>query len=480
MGHAPKKGQIAVQLLFLSAIIVALIAGFVSLAASLLQVSVRSQNKLQAFSVAEAGIEYYRWHLAHSPQDFTDDTGGPGPYVHPYYDKDGNLIGQFSLAITPPPAGSSVVTITSVGTVVADPSVQKTIKVRFGNPSFLDYSVLMNGNVHFGTGTVTYGTIFANGGINFDGVAYGPVESALTTYKNPDANNKTEWAVYTDASPADPLPPTPEPTRSDIFRAGRFFPIPAVDFTQIVQTLASLKTQAQTNGTYYASSSVYGYDLALSASGTYRMYKVTSLAQLPNSCTNTSHEPGWGVWSVGDETLVASGTIPDNGVIFAEDDLWVRGQIKNEHLTVAAGRFPENPSTYANITVNNSMLYTNYDGLDGLGLVAQNNLNVGLFSDDILRVDGAIIAQNGRVGRYYYSPPNVHNNSQKCGDTVMRQKITLYGSIISGGQYGFGFDDSTGYQERDVIFDPNLRASPPPYFPLLSTQYTPISWEEVQ
>lgn len=186
------------------------------------------------------------------------------------------------------------------------------------------------------------------------------------------------------------------------------------------------------------------------------------------------------MWSVGTETLAATGTIPVNGVIFSEDDLWVRGQIQNEHLTIAASRFPTNPSTWASITVNSSTLYTNYNGSDTIGYIAQNNFNVGLFSEDVLRIDGAVLAQNGRVGRYYYSPPNNQNNSNKCGNTVRRQKITLYGSVVSGGQYAFGFDDETGYQERDIIYDPNLLYSPPPNFPETTNAYSLLSWQEVQ
>ena len=57
----------------------------------------RAENNAQAFAIAEAGIEYYRWHLAHAPAGFQDGTGHAGPYVHNYYDKDGNQIGQFTL-----------------------------------------------------------------------------------------------------------------------------------------------------------------------------------------------------------------------------------------------------------------------------------------------------------------------------------------------------------------------------------------------
>ena len=51
-------------------------------------------NREQAIQIAEAGIDYYRWHLAHAPADFQDGTSGPGPYVHNFRDKDGTSIGH--------------------------------------------------------------------------------------------------------------------------------------------------------------------------------------------------------------------------------------------------------------------------------------------------------------------------------------------------------------------------------------------------
>src|SRR5580692_7644023 len=88
-----RRGQVAVELLFLSAVVVTLIAGFVSLAASFLQISVRSENDAQAQAIAEAGVNYYEWHLAYAPEDFQDGTGHTGPYAHTYYNKDGIDIG---------------------------------------------------------------------------------------------------------------------------------------------------------------------------------------------------------------------------------------------------------------------------------------------------------------------------------------------------------------------------------------------------
>src|SRR6185369_7484127 len=57
----------------------------------------------EAFHVAEAGVNYYQWHLAHFPADYQDGTAAAGPYIHDYIDKDTQtLVGRFSLTVTPP------------------------------------------------------------------------------------------------------------------------------------------------------------------------------------------------------------------------------------------------------------------------------------------------------------------------------------------------------------------------------------------
>ncbi len=164
-------------------------------------------------------------------------------------------------------------------------------------------------------------------------------------------------------------------------------------------------------------------------------------------------------------------------MIFAEDDAWVNGQINTARLTIAAGRFPDNPAHRKSITVNNDLLYTNYDGQDIIALIAQGNFNVGFESEDDLRIDAALIAQNGRVGRYYYRPPDQQN---RCAPYHIRQTITLYGMIGTNERYGFAYADGTGYQNRNIIYDSNLLYNPPPNFPLTSDQYEIISWEEVK
>ena len=56
----------------------------------------------QALQIAEAGIDYYQWHLAHFPTDYKDGTNTNGPYVHNYIDTDTqNILGQYSLSNHP-------------------------------------------------------------------------------------------------------------------------------------------------------------------------------------------------------------------------------------------------------------------------------------------------------------------------------------------------------------------------------------------
>jgi len=470
--HNPRNrtGQLAVELLFLSAIVITLVGGFVSLAASFLNLSVRAQNQAQAFAVAEAGIEYYQWHLAYSSQDFTDGTGHAGPYVHTYYNKNGTPIGQFSLSITPPPQGSTVVTITSTGGVLADASIKKVITVRLGVPSFAQYAWVLNSPVAFGTTAQVYGTIYSNNGIHFDGVAHNLVESALTTYTDPDSG-QNEWAVYTQSGTDDPQPPTALPSRPDVFTAGRTLGVPAIDFAGITQDLATIKSLAQSSSGYYApSSTALGYDLFLTTT-TFTVYKVTATTTPASRCTNDENQAGWDPWSIQTESVYATGTIPQNGEMFFADNLWVRGHVNGVRVTIASGRFPVNQTTYSNITVNNSITYGNFNGSDTIALVSQNNINVGYASDDNLVIDAALIAQNGWIGRYYY---NSH-----CGGNDTRNSLTTLGIMATNLRSAFAYG-SSGFTTRTYNYDANLLYSPPPSFPLTTNGYTLISWEEIQ
>lgn len=465
----------------LGAIAVFLVGGLVNWAVINVKASRQVLYRESAIQIAEAGTDYYRWHLAHAPDDYRDGTGQPGPYTHDFYDKDGNIIGQFILDITPPPIGSTVVKINSTGKVSADPTISRTIETTLAIPSLAKYSVVANDTMRFGEGTEVFGPIHSNGGIRFDGLAHNVVSSGRDEYNDPDHAGGDEFGVHTHVNPVDPLPPNPVPNRPDVFEAGRQFPVSAVDFAGLSGDLASIRTDAQAEGLYFANSGALGYHIVLRNDDTFDLYRVTNLVAVPNGCTNVIGQQGWGTWSIraGGEVFLQNYPFPANGLIFVEDHVWVNGQINTARLTIASGRFPDVPAQRTNIIVNNDITYTNYDGQDALAFIAQGNFNVGMVSEDDLRIDAALIAQNGRVGRHYYRPPTLPAQP-RCSPYHIRSVITLYGMIATNQRYGFAYTDGTGYQTRNIIYDANLLYSPPPSFPLTSDQYTTISWEEVK
>lgn len=488
-----QRGYIIIQTLFFAGIAMIIMSGLITWSGANIKASRTAISRERALQIAEGGIDYYRWHLAHAAQDFQDGTGIAGPYIHDFNDKDDTKIGEFRLTITPPQVGSTIVTIESQGTVVEDASISRTIKTRLAIPSFAKFAFVSNSDMRFGQGTEVFGPVHSNGGIRFDGLAHNVVTSARSDYNDPDHSGNNEFGVHThvnvppstgvnDTFRASEAPPTtPIPTRADVFQAGRQTSVPSVDFVGITSDLAQIKADAIASGKYYSASGGLGYKIVLKTTDKFDIYRVNSLRSTPGGCSNSQSETGWGVWSIGTSggaltSIATNVNFPSNGLIFVEDHVWVEGTINSARLTIASGRFPDNPSTRTSITVNDDIRYTNIDGQDVLALIAQNNINVGLFSQDDLEIDAALIAQNGRVGRYHYGTSCESSNS---ANEHTRDIITLYGMIGTNLRYGFSWTDGTGYVDRIINYDANLLYGPPPSFPLTSDQYSTISWEEM-
>jgi hypothetical protein len=467
-----KDGYILIQVIVFGAIAAYLLSALAGWATMDIKASRQAADKELAIQIAEAGIDYYRWHLAHAPVDFTDGTNQAGPYVHDFSDKDENVIGTFTLDITPPPLGSSLVIVKSTGRVKNNPNIARAISVELAKPSIAKFAVVANSVMRFGEGTEVFGPIHSNGGIRFDGLAHNVISSGASSYDDPDHTGGNEFGVHTHVPPTDPLPPANVPSRPDVFEVGRQFPVPNVDFTGITADLAQMKSDAQTNGFYRPDAGALGYHIVLKTNDTFDLYKVTSRISPPHNCTNSQNQDGWDTWSINNQTLLDNYPFPANGIIFLEDNIFIDGQINSGRLTIIAALLPDSPATRKNITINNDLLYTKYDGSDVVGLIAQGNVNVGMVSDTNLRIDAALIAQNGRIGRYYYP--------SDCSPYDTRQTLTLWGMIATNLRYGFAYTDGNGYQTRNLNYDGSLLYGPPPSFPLTSDQYVTLSWKEIK
>ncbi len=477
------RGGILIQVIAFMTIGIIITSGFVRWANLAVRTARQSEYREQAIEIAEAGIDYYRWHLAHAATDYQDGTGAAGPYVHDFFDKAGTKLGTYTLTITPPASGSTMVTVVSSGKSLVGTTTTRTLQVKFAKPSLAKYAFAANSFMNFGAGTEVFGPIHSNGGIRFDGLAHNIVTSALTNFDDPTHSGGNEWAVHTHDTTVDPLPNTALPPRPDVFVAGRQISVPAIDFAGMTADLAQIKTDAQAGGLYYAASGAQGYHIVLKNTDVFDIYRVNTLTTPGGSCTNVIPETGWGTWTVNTQTLVASNVaFPANGLIFVEDHLWIDGIINTARLTIAAGTFPSNSATWKSVTVNSNLLYTNYDGRDVISLISQNNINAGLGSANTLEIDAALVAQNGRIGRYYYA--------SGCGASYARSTITLYGMLATNLQYGFawsgsafgcpdGTQRSSGYCTRNVTYDTYLLYGPPPSFPLTTAQYQIVSWDEI-
>jgi len=511
--HRKQKGSALVYGLVIMTAVAIILTSLLTYISSQIKYSLRINAKEQSFQIAESGISFYRWYLAHQAEGRTAQQlatfwssgtayGVGTPYVGVYYDPFGTAIGEYSITVVPPLVGSTIVKVTSVGSTYQYPSDTRTLTVRFRRPSWSESAVLANDFMRFGEGTEVFGKIMSNKGIRFDGLSHNIISSAVATFNDPDHTGANEFGVHTHKN----LPPSTTvnnsfrsaeapnssvATRADVFEAGRSFPIATVDFNGVLGDLNLMKSEAQGGNGEYFDNTGFGREILLKTDGTFDICTVNTFSATTyqptnytgtvsgatgshagtngNSCTTTACCTGSSCpWvqnsnhAKGRCTTQTNHPIIDNGVIFVEDNVWVSGTIDTKKMTIVAADLigGASPSLY----VMHSIRYTNYDGTDIIGLIGQQNVDIPRNSDNSLRIDGALLAQKGRVGRAYYAG-------------VTKSDITIYGAIATNLRYGFAYTDGTGYTDRNLYYDNNLLYYPPPYFPT-GTQYQMDLWEE--
>lgn len=411
--------------------------------------SIYKHNREQSFQIAEAGINYYRWHLAHDKFDYQDGTATSGPYIHDYTDKDGNVIGHFSLNVTPPATTNTIVIVESTGWLDSQPDSLRKIRVRLGFPSLTDYSFLTANDVWIGNTEFTHGKFHANGGIRYDGTADAAVTSAQETYickEHQGCGWTLKPGIWGDGGPTEFWD----------------FPVPAKDFTIITVKLEEIETLADENGLLLSASGNQGWRLRFNADGTISVDEV-----LTTKCYKGADigEIGYSFYCI-DPNTFGSTTIypaPANGYIFVNDNIWVEG--------VVNGRVTIGTSVDHDIILNNDITYLVKDGNHVLGLISERDILVPHDSPDDLEVDAALLAQHGACKRYYYP-------SDK------KDSIYIYGSVITYGVWTWSWTSGgsqvvSGYVTTNSTYDANLTYSPPGGFPVGSS-YNLVDWEEIE
>lgn len=466
------RGEMLIYLLIIMFLFTTMMMPIIANVSTEFKYGMSVQNRTLALQIAESGVSYYQWHLAHFPTDYKDGTGGScsstcGPYVHNYVDADtGATIGQYSLVITPPTNGSTIVTIASTGWTTANPNVKRTVTARYGIPSLALYSFLSNDIIWIGSTETVQGQMQSNNGIRFDGGANAPIMSAKSTYTCPSGQGS-------------PCPTTKNGVWGTSPNSSFWqFPVPTVDFSALTANLSTMKSTAQGQSCsvsqcyYLPPSGASGYSLVFNAAGTVSVYRVTSLVNEPTGYDVDGYAHNENI-DYSARTLLYTVPVPANGVIYAEDNIWVEGNVHGR-VMVAAAVLPYSSSTAPTIYIPNNILYTDTsgapqkDGTNVLGLLSQNDVVVTYGAPTNLEIDAAMIAQNGSAQFFYYSG-------------VVKNSITVYGSIMTYGQWTWSWVNgsgsiTSGYTTTNSTYDSNLLYAPPPAFPLSASGYQQLSW----
>lgn len=422
-------------------------------------------NREQAFQIAEAGINYYQWRLAHFSTDYWDGNASttPGPYIHNYTDFDQQtVLGKYEITVTPPAVGSTLVTIKSKGYTTENPKVSRTITVRYGIPSLAKYGFLTNESVWIGEDENISGQLHANGGIRFDGTGNAPITSAKTTYSCPS------WS-------GSPCPATKAGIWGSASVSTKTFwqyPVPSIVFSSMTSNLNDMKNLASSDGApaYLGPSNNKGYSLVFNSNGTVDIYIVKKLTNAPNNTYDVNGNPinksiDYDPNASQRQLIYNDAGIPANGIFFFQDHIWVEGTVKGRVTVVSA--IPGATSNYPNIIIPNNIVYSGTT--DTLGLVAQGNVLVAYGAPTNLTISAAMIAQNGSIQVYRYS-----------SGTNIKNSITVNGSLASYGlwtwTYVSGSNVISGFRNTFTNYDGNLLYSPPPSFPLSTDGYQQISW----
>jgi hypothetical protein len=468
MIHNSKKGAILSIVLAFAFIFIIMLGGFFTFILIQHEKTVKKVASEEAFQIAEAGVDYYKWCLNHGIEADCEDQKD-------YYDSEGNLLGTFFLDISSEiSCGETISTnIYSTGWSKDHPLTKRKIGVLYGRASVAKYAYLLNNDVWAGSDREVRGLYHSNGGIRMDGENESLVSSSLP-----------EW-VCTSSFGCDSCPvgdgcrvedstcicpgvfSTADKSNPSLFD----FPITSFDFDGITFDLSEIKSYAQNSSIYLPPStdidaSADGYHLIFNNDGTVEVRIITQLF----SDWAYSEEEGWhyDYFRIRTEyfynTYNVSSSCP---VIFIEDDLWVEG-IVNGKVTVASADLIS-PTKETDVILAGDIVLSG--GSDAIAVIGENNLLIPPDSPDSMELKGVFIAQNGRFGRNHY-------------DGNIKSKLEIIGSVVSnkrvGTQWTSGSFVVSGYLVRENYVDPNLIYFPPPFVPYAEHNFSIIKWEEVE
>jgi hypothetical protein len=468
MLHTRQSGSMVILVIVFGAVFATLLFGLSSFVLTQKRATDAKEHGEQALQIAEAGLEYYKWFLAHHPGDVTDGTGGTGPYEHVYTDPEGGDVGAFSLDIQGSVACGEMtsIAISSTGWVDEDPVFTRTVFGRYTRPSVADFAYILNDNVWAGPDREIYGPYHSNFGIRMDGTNYSVVTSGVE-----------DWTCTSS------FDCVPSQTADGVFGSGPndhlwSFPAETVDFAGIVLDIAHMKDLAQNGGGVYLPKisnhqNRKGYHLIFRDDGTVDVYKVHASKKVNSSpvgkATGNNYEKMVG------RNYYATYTISEIcPLIFVEDNLWIEGTVSGK-ATVVAGNVI-NTNVEPNVYITDDIEYADNSVVDGLTVLGEGSVLIGCDVPYNLELSGVFIAQTGSFGRNYYNGSfGIFYNSKGT--------LEMTGSIVSNGRVGTQWTYTSGgfaggFLQRINHYDRQLANNPPPFTPYMDDEYRFVEWRE--
>ena len=477
MVHARKnQGYLLVLIMVFGAMFLTMISAFLGYVVTQHRAQILNFNKERALNIAEAGLDYYKWFLAHNPDNVTNGTGLPGPYIGVYSDPEGAAIGEYSLQIASSTACGSVyaIDITSTAHTYAAPTAGRRVYGRYARPTVAEYAYIINSSVWAGSDRVIVGPYHSNGGIRMDGTNNSTVSSGQDTWACTPSfgcnSTTTKDGVFTSTSNAN----------TELFS----YPSPPINFTGLTVDLTAMKAKAQTGGgIYIAPSTKEGYHVVFQANGTVKVYRVDTVTTSLGYTTEYKWQTERNV--IASETLVGTYAVPTAcSVMYVEDKVWLDGVVKGR-VTIAAA---DSSGIDRSMILNDNITYAT--ATSGLLAIAEADILVGLSVPDNMTINGIFAAQKGRFGRNYYctndcDPSHSGSEAVPGGLTtyVKRTSLTVNGTIVSNGREGTKWTSNgvwvSGFNNRTNSYDRSLVSNPPPLTPHVSDTYEFIEWREM-
>lgn len=467
--RSSESGYLLIFVLVFGSIFLFIVSSFVGFVVTQNQVVNFRFEQQRATDIAEAGLNYYKWYLAHYPGDFTNGTGLPGPYVHQYIDPEDGAIGEFSLEIASSTYCGDVasVEITSTGHTYVDPSAVAIVSARYTRPTVAEYSFITNSGVWYGSGGSVVGPLHSNQGVRMDAAHNSTIGSGQLDWTcdssygcSPD---QTVDGVY--ASPSSNATP-------GLFQ----FPVSPIDFAGITLDLADMKDKAQNNGgTYQGPTSQYGYLVTFNGDGTFDIREVTGTR------TYWSYDSTVG-WHTDERNIITSSSLisggnniainPDCPLIYIEDKVWLEGDI-DQKITIAAADLSSSAET--NIVINDDVQYVGGANA-GLLAIAEDDVDINLvIPGEDLELEGIYIAQNGRYGRNAYLTAYL---SSDLDPYVYLGDLNQLGTIVSRERAVVNWIGASGFTGGGSSFDRDQVDDPPPLTPQTSDVYSFEDWRQ--